>query len=81
MVPNGISYNSYAILDEKITIMDSVDAGYYFTKYNTFDYNLFKSFRKCNTFIKKSYGLLKQKGIFYNNSYSKKGGNDIDISQ
>ena len=25
-VPNGIAYNSYAILDEKIAIMDSVDA-------------------------------------------------------
>ena len=25
-VPNGISYNSYAIVDEKIAIMDSVDA-------------------------------------------------------
>ncbi|MBE6608580.1 MAG: MBL fold metallo-hydrolase [Ruminococcaceae bacterium] len=28
-VPNGISYNSYAIIDEKIAIMDTVDA--YFT--------------------------------------------------
>ncbi|MBQ8895008.1 MAG: flavin reductase [Clostridia bacterium] len=27
-VPNGMSYNSYAILDEKIAIMDSVDAGF-----------------------------------------------------
>ena len=27
-VPNGISYNSYAILDEKIAIMDTVDAGF-----------------------------------------------------
>lgn len=27
-VPNGISYNSYIILDEKIAIMDSVDAGF-----------------------------------------------------
>ena len=26
MVPNGVSYNSYVILDEKITIMDTVDA-------------------------------------------------------
>ncbi len=26
VVPNGISYNSYAIIDEKIAIMDSVDA-------------------------------------------------------
>ena len=25
-VPNGMSYNSYAILDEKIAVMDSVDA-------------------------------------------------------
>lgn len=25
-IPNGISYNSYAIIDEKIAIMDSVDA-------------------------------------------------------
>ena len=25
-VPNGISYNSYAIIDEKIAIMDTVDA-------------------------------------------------------
>ena len=27
-VPTGISYNSYAIIDEKIAIMDSVDAGF-----------------------------------------------------
>jgi len=26
IVPNGISYNSYLILDEKVTIMDTVDA-------------------------------------------------------
>ena len=26
VVPNGISYNSYIILDEKITVMDTVDA-------------------------------------------------------
>lgn len=26
VVPNGISYNSYVILDEKVTIMDTVDA-------------------------------------------------------
>lgn len=26
IVPNGVSYNSYLILDEKITIMDTVDA-------------------------------------------------------
>ena len=25
-VPNGMAYNSYAILDEKIAVMDSVDA-------------------------------------------------------
>ena len=25
IVPNGMSYNSYAILDEKTAIMDSVD--------------------------------------------------------
>ena len=24
-VPNGVSYNSYVILDEKIAIMDTVD--------------------------------------------------------
>jgi len=28
VVPNGISYNSYAILDEKIAIMDTVDANF-----------------------------------------------------
>jgi len=28
VVPNGISYNSYAIIDEKIAIMDTVDAGF-----------------------------------------------------
>ena len=28
VVPNGISYNSYVILDEKIAVMDSVDARY-----------------------------------------------------
>ena len=27
-VPNGISYNSYVILDEKIAVMDSVDASF-----------------------------------------------------
>lgn len=27
-VPNGISYNSYAIIDEKIAIMDTVDASF-----------------------------------------------------
>ena len=27
-VPNGIAYNSYAIMDEKIAIMDTVDAGF-----------------------------------------------------
>ena len=27
-VPNGMSYNSYAILDEKIAIMDTVDKGF-----------------------------------------------------
>ena len=26
VVPNGVSYNSYVILDEKIAIMDTVDA-------------------------------------------------------
>ncbi|MBQ6937939.1 MAG: flavodoxin, partial [Clostridia bacterium] len=25
-VPNGMSYNSYAIMDEKVAIMDTVDA-------------------------------------------------------
>ncbi len=28
IVPNGMAYNSYAIMDEKIAIMDSVDAGF-----------------------------------------------------
>ncbi len=28
VVPNGMSYNSYAIIDEKIAIMDTVDAGF-----------------------------------------------------
>lgn len=28
VVPNGISYNSYIILDEKIAVMDSVDAAF-----------------------------------------------------
>ena len=27
-VPNGMSYNSYAIIDEKIAIMDTVDAAF-----------------------------------------------------
>ena len=27
-VPSGISYNSYVILDEKIAVMDTVDAGF-----------------------------------------------------
>ncbi len=26
MVPNGVSYNSYVILDDKITVLDTVDA-------------------------------------------------------
>ena len=25
-VPNGMAYNSYVIMDEKITVMDTVDA-------------------------------------------------------
>ena len=25
VVPNGISYNSYVILDDKVTVMDTVD--------------------------------------------------------
>lgn len=28
IVPNGVSYNSYAIIDEKIAIMDTVDANF-----------------------------------------------------
>ena len=28
VVPNGMAYNSYAIIDEKIAVMDSVDAGF-----------------------------------------------------
>ena len=28
VVPNGMAYNSYAIVDEKIAIMDTVDAGF-----------------------------------------------------
>ena len=28
VVPNGMAYNSYAIIDEKIAIMDTVDAGF-----------------------------------------------------
>ena len=27
-VPNGMSYNSYVILDEKIAVMDTVDANF-----------------------------------------------------
>ena len=26
VVPNGVSYNSYVILDEKVAVMDTVDA-------------------------------------------------------
>lgn len=29
IVPNGMAYNSYVILDEKITVMDSVDVRFY----------------------------------------------------
>ena len=25
IIPNGVSYNSYVILDEKVAVMDSVD--------------------------------------------------------
>ena len=28
VVPNGMSYNSYVILDEKIAVMDAVDANF-----------------------------------------------------
>ena len=28
LVPNGISYNSYVIMDEKIAVMDTVDAAF-----------------------------------------------------
>ncbi len=28
VVPNGMSYNSYVIKDEKIAVMDTVDAGF-----------------------------------------------------
>ena len=28
VVPNGMAYNSYAIVDEKIAIMDSVDQNF-----------------------------------------------------
>ena len=28
VVPNGMSYNSYAIMDEKIAIMDTVDQNF-----------------------------------------------------
>ncbi len=28
IVPNGMAYNSYAIIDEKIAVMDTVDAGF-----------------------------------------------------
>ena len=28
VVPNGISYNSYVILDDKIAVMDTVDAAF-----------------------------------------------------
>ena len=28
IVPNGISYNSYLILDKKIAVMDTVDAAF-----------------------------------------------------
>ena len=27
-VPDGMSYNSYVIMDDKITVMDTVDAGF-----------------------------------------------------
>lgn len=27
-IPNGVSYNSYVVLDEKIAVLDTVDAGY-----------------------------------------------------
>ena len=28
IVPNGMSYNSYAVIDEKIAVMDTVDAAF-----------------------------------------------------
>ena len=27
-IPNGVSYNSYVILDEKVAVMDTVDANF-----------------------------------------------------
>ena len=29
IVPNGVSYNSYIIMDEKVAVMDSVDSRKY----------------------------------------------------
>ena len=31
-VPNGISYNSYVILDEKIAVMDTVDRNFIWSR-------------------------------------------------
>ena len=37
IVPEGMSYNSYVIIDEKIAVMDSVDIGFgAFGKYRCF---------------------------------------------
>lgn len=42
IIPNGISYNSFLILDEQVAIMDSVDA----RKYDLWRENLHKADRK-----------------------------------
>ena len=35
VVPNGVSYNSYVILDEKVAVMDTVDADRKSTRLNS----------------------------------------------
>ena len=47
VVPNGMSYNSYVIKDEKIAVMDTVDAN--FTEEQLILQNLKKHFRNMLT--------------------------------
>ena len=48
IVPNGVSYNSYVILDEKIVVMDTVDARKTFRQ-------LLKNIRRCSLSAMRKY--------------------------
>ena len=52
-VPNGMSYNSYVILDEKIAVMDTVDGFFTEECLNNVEQVLSGSFRQHSCFLKK----------------------------